>query len=179
MKNIISIWYLGVVLFSSCNSSNINKKTGSAIDIFPDTAITRVNQNNERDNYLLDEIENQDNGPIYMYCEKMPEFPGGEDAFINFVRNNVKYPQAAVKEKIEGRVVLKFIIRESGKYSDLRILRSVRPDLDDECLRVLQKMPVWTPGMIDGKPVAVSFSIPIRFILNDIGNLSGFYILPE
>ena len=179
MKDILSIWILAFVLFSGCNSDNTNNRAESAVGTLHDTAITRVNQNNVRDDYMLDETENQDKGPVYMYCKKMPVFPGGEDAFISFVRKNAKYPPAAVKDRIEGRVVVKFVIRETGKYSDLRIIRSVRSDLDNECLRVLKEMPDWTPGMIDGEPVAVSFSIQVRFVLNDNGILNGFYVLPE
>lgn len=178
MKNIIAIWFLVLALFGRCNSGETVKKTESIIRVAPDTVGTEVPLNDVKDNYLIDEVENQDKGPVYMFCENMPVFPGGEDAFTSFVRKHVNYPPAAVKDKIEGRVIVKFIIRETGKHSDLRIIRSVRFDLDNECLRVLKEMPDWTPGMIDGKPVAVSFSIPVRFVLNDNGALSGFYILP-
>jgi len=180
MKNIIFIWLLGFSLFGGCNVGDKGKKTGLvAGQALPDTAVKRVACNTDTDNYLIDDTENQDKVPVYMYCEKMPVFPGGEDAFTSFVRKNVKYPPNAIKDKIEGRVIVKFIIRETGKHSDLKIIRSVMSDLDNECFRVLNGMPDWTPGMINGKPVAVSYSISIRFVLNDNGNLDGFYILPD
>lgn len=180
MKNRIFIGLLVFVLSGSCNTNDrVKVQDAAAGQVLPDTAGKEVSRIAGDDTFLLDETEDQEKGPVYMFCEKMPEFPGGEDAFTGFVRENVKYPAEAVKDKIEGRVIIKFIIRETGKYSDLKIIRSVRSDLDNECLRVLAQMPDWTPGMIGEKPVSVSFSIPIRFVLNDNGTLNGFYILPE
>jgi TonB family protein len=108
----------------------------------------------------------------------MPEFPGGDTAFTEYVKLNVKYPRLAVSDKIEGRVVIKFIVRVNGKIEDVEIIRRIRPDMDNECIRVISGMPEWKPGMINEKPVSVSYNITIRFLLKKSENLSGIYILP-
>ncbi len=163
----------------ACNGGkSVNKDKSANEASRADSSAGKAEVKPGPDNYLIDDTENQDKGPVYMYCEKMPEFPGSEEAFVNFIRMNVKYPAKAVADKLEGRVVVKFIIRETGKPSDIRILHGIRQDLNDECLRVMTTMPDWIPGKINGTPVAVSFSIPVRFVLSDNGNLSGFYVLP-
>src|SRR5664280_3910555 len=80
------------------------------------------------------------------------------------------------KRQIEGRVVVKFIVRSTGEIGDVKVLRSIREDLDKECLRVMSTMPNWKPGMISGNPVAVSYSIHVRFLLQPGENLNGIYI---
>ncbi len=180
MKIAIILIFQLLLILAACNGGTAPDKNKSISVASPaDSSVKKAEMKSGPDNYLIDDMENQDNGPVYMYCEKMPEFKGGEAAFQNFVRSNVRYPAKAVTEKAEGRVVVKFIVRETGKPTDVRVLHRVRPDLDQECLRVLGNMPDWIPGTIGGKPVAVSFSIPVRFVLNDNGNLSGFYILPK
>lgn len=166
-----------LVLITGCTGAGTRNKPVSGLPP-ADTAVRQDVRNAGPDNYLIDETENQDKGPVYMYCEKMPEFPGGEPEFQRFVMRNVKYPAAAVADKSEGRVIVKFIIRETGMLSDIRILHGIRQDLNDECLRVMGLMPAWKPGMIEGKPVSVSYSVPVRFLLKRSENLSGIYILP-
>jgi TonB family protein len=131
------------------------------------------------DNYIIDNTCSQDSGAVYMYCEKMPEFPGGEAAFNNYLRSHIEYPKLAVADKKEGRVVIKFIIKQNGRYGKAEVARSLRPDMDTECLEAVKSMPVWSPGTMDGKPVAVSFQVTVRFLLNSAENLSGIYILPK
>jgi periplasmic protein TonB len=167
-----------MIVIISCKNKNDNKiKPITGINK-TDIANVEIITKKEPDNYILDNTSNQNNGPVYMYCEKMPEFIGGETAFIEYVKNNVKYPQQAVSDKIEGRVVIKFIVRETGEIGDIQLLRSIRTDLNNECIRVISIMPKWKPGMINGNPVSVSYSIPIRFLLNSTENLNGIYILP-
>lgn len=141
-----------------------------------DTGSARVGH---ADNYILDNTSGQNNGEVYMFCEKMPEFPGGEEAFNNYLRKNITYPRSAVADKTEGRVVVRFIIASTGEMCDLKVLRSVRDDMDNECLRVFGNMPGWKPGTIDGKPVFVSYSVTVRFLLEKSENLNGIYILPS
>ena len=133
---------------------------------------------NVSDNYLIDNTVGPEFGLVYMYCEKMPEFPGGESAFFDYVRKRVNYTSRALADKLEGRVVVKFIIKENGEAADIRIFRSLREDLDKECLSGLSKMPHWKPGMIGGKQVSVSYSVPVRFLLQKGEALNGIYILP-
>jgi len=179
MKQAAKILCLILIFIVSCKSKNDNKiKLASVVkktEISDSGAVSKK----EADNYLLDNTANQDNGPVYMYCEKMPEFTGGEKAFFDYVRKNVKYPPLAVSDKIEGRVVIKFIVKATGEIEDVQLIRSIRKDMDNECIKVISGMPKWKPGMINEKPVSVSFSVPVRFLLNSTENLNGIYILPS
>ncbi len=176
MKPKIILLILIIVL--SCKSRTGSKIGPAAIDKKTNIADTSIKAKTGPDNYIIDSTSNQEKGPVYMYCETMPEFPGGKSAFNDYMKNRIKYPPKAVLDKIEGRVVIKFIIRPGGEIDDLQILRSIRADLDNECLRVAKGMPEWKPGMINGKPVSVSFSTPVRFLLNDQEILNGIFILP-
>jgi TonB family protein len=98
-------------------------------------------------------------------CEKMPEFPGGMSALINYMAENVRYPKEAFEANVQGRVLVSFIINETGEVSDASIMKGVEEHLDKEALRVISTMPDWTPGLQDGKPVKVKYSIPVSFQL--------------
>ena len=98
-------------------------------------------------------------------CEKMPQFPGGDVALMNYVRDNLKYPEEAMKAGVQGRVVVRFVVKANGSVASPEIIRSVSPDLDTEALRIVGEMPRWTPGSVDGKPVDVQFALPVTFRL--------------
>lgn len=95
----------------------------------------------------------------------MPTFPGGEDSLVSFALRNIKYPKTALRDSIEGSVMISFTVDSTGKVIDELIKVGVREDLDTICLSMLKKMPNWNPGSLRGTPVAVRFNIPIRFIL--------------
>jgi len=94
------------------------------------------------------------------YTEKMPELPID---FNSFLKKNLKYPSAARKKHIEGRVVVKFVIDSTGAVKDPRIARSVDSSLDQEALRLINMLPRWRPGEQNGHKVAVYFTMPIIF----------------
>lgn len=104
-------------------------------------------------------------GDVYFIVEEMPVFPGGENAFREFISNNVNYPEIAQKEGIQGKVYVTFIVDVDGAVSKTRIVRGVDPSLDKEALRVVNTLPKWTPGKEKGKPVKVSYTVPISFAL--------------
>jgi|GEM_PF-1301162 len=97
---------------------------------------------------------------------QMPEFYGGKEAISRFISQNLKYPPAAYQMKIEGTVFVRFLIDKDGYVTNAKITQSAHPDLDTEALRVVSLMPVWRPGLKDGKPVNVYFTLPIRFSIN-------------
>ena len=103
---------------------------------------------------------------VFMIVEKMPEFQGGSTALNKFLAENIKYPAQALKDTIQGRVFVNFIVRKDGAISEAKVVRGVAESLDNEALRVVNMMPKWTPGMQKGKPVRVSFMLPINFVLN-------------
>lgn len=100
---------------------------------------------------------------VYDIVEQQPEFPGGQAALMNFLRETIKYPAEAAKNGIEGRVIVRFVIGSDGTVGNVEIVRGVDPQLDAEAVRVINAMPKWTPGKQDGKPVAVKYTIPVTF----------------
>ncbi len=103
---------------------------------------------------------------VHEAAEVMPEFPGGYMALFKYLINNIVYPEKAMRDNIEGRVVVKFIIDENGKVTDPSIVKSVSPELDQEALRVVGTLPDFTPGMTDGKKVKVYYNLPVSFKLS-------------
>lgn len=110
-----------------------------------------------------------ENGVNHSYTirEKLPEFKGGIKAFYEFLSRKLVYPTEAKSSRIQGRAVVSFIVNEDGKLSDFTILKSVSPDIDEEALRVMSLSPKWSPGIQNGKPVKVKYSVPIMFSLGN------------
>jgi len=106
-----------------------------------------------------------DEAVIFIAPEEKPEFPGGDAALLNFLSQNIKYPAIAAENGVNGRVTVNFVVNKDGSISDAKILRGVDQALDKEALRVIYSMPKWKPGKQSGKPVRVSFSVPINFVL--------------
>ena len=102
---------------------------------------------------------------IYDTPEVMPEYPGGVQAMMNFIGENVKYPEDAVKNNQSGRVFISFVVEKDGKVSEVKVMRGVCESLDNEALRVVKAMPDWTPGKMNGKAVRVRYTLPIVFKL--------------
>ena len=117
-------------------------------------------------------VKHQSNDSIYQVVEEMPQFPGGMDEMMHFVASNVKYPQDAIDEGKGGRVFVSFVVEKDGLVSNVKVLRGVCESIDEEAARVVRGMPRWKPGMNDGKPVRVSFQIPIVFRIEEMDNES-------
>lgn len=110
---------------------------------------------------------NEEDNTIYSVPETFPEFPGGMQALMRYLAENVKYPTVAAENGIQGRAVCSLVINKDGTVSDVEIARSAGdPSLDKEALRVVKSLPQWKPGTIKGKPVRVKFVIPINFNFN-------------
>lgn len=103
---------------------------------------------------------------VFDVVEQMPAFPGGMDEMMKYLSMNVRYPEAAKKAGLQGRVVVQFVVEADGSVSNAKVVRSVNEDLDVEAVRVIEKMPNWKPGMQNGKAVRVRYNIPIAFRLN-------------
>ena len=107
----------------------------------------------------------KDNTKVYDVVEKMPSFPGGQGALFEYLCNNVHYPKVAEEKKIEGRVIVTFVVGKDGSISNAELARSVSEELDAEAIRVVSSMPKWEPGTQNGKPVSVKFTVPVTFRL--------------
>lgn len=102
---------------------------------------------------------------VFLVVEEMPSFPGGDEAYKLFLQNNIRYPQSAKENGIEGTVYLSFEVKKSGKLRNIKILRGVDDNLNNEAIRVVKLMPDWVPGKQRGKPVDVQMTLPIKFNL--------------
>lgn len=107
----------------------------------------------------------QDTAAVLRTVEQLPEFPGGIVEFMKWLTRNLRYPPIAQQQKIQGKVVVSFIINKDGSIASPRIVTSADPILDREAMRVVKMMPRWKPGMEDGKPCRTMFAIPVNFQL--------------
>lgn len=101
----------------------------------------------------------------FVTVEKMPNYPGGENAMQEFIKNNLKYPKEAQEQGIQGRVTVQFVVEENGELSNITVIRGLDSACDAEAVRAIKSMPKWSPGMQDGKNVPVYFNLPIQFKL--------------
>ena len=114
---------------------------------------------------VKEEVKQPEEEVIFQVVEQMPEFPGGMGEAMKFLAKNIKYPVAAQQAKIEGRVIVQFVVDKDGSISDVHMVRSVSPELDAEAVRVVSMMPKWNPGKQRGKAVSVKYTMPIMFRL--------------
>ena len=104
---------------------------------------------------------------IFVAVEQPAEFPGGQAALMKWLSNNIRYPEAAQQNDIQGRVVVKFVVEKDGSVAHAEIARGVDKDLDREALRVVNKMPKWQPGKNNGVAVRSYFNLPVTFKLQN------------
>lgn len=110
-----------------------------------------------------DEMEEEE---IFVIVEDMPGFDGGDsNKFREYIAKNLRFPEIAAENGIQGRVFVAFVVEADGRVSNVRVVRGVDPSLDKEAVRVVESSPRWTPGKQRGKAVRVSFTFPIIFVL--------------
>jgi len=103
---------------------------------------------------------------VFEVVEQMPRFPGGDNARIKFIKENIKYPKEALEKGISGTVFVSFVVEKDGSISNVKLLKGIGGGCDKEALRVVSMLPNYEPGLQDGKPVRTQFNIPISFKLN-------------
>ncbi len=103
---------------------------------------------------------------VYTVVEKMPAFPGGDEARVKFMQENIKYPEEARRNGISGTVYVSFVVEKDGEITHVELLRGVNELLDNEAIRFVKMMPAYEPGIQRGKPVRVQFNLPIQFNLD-------------
>ena len=102
---------------------------------------------------------------VFTAVEQMPQFPGGEAELLKYVATHIKYPTMAAENNIQGRVVVKFVVKKDGNVGDVVVLRGKDPDLDREAVRVVKTLPKFIPGKMNGQAVSVWYTLPINFKL--------------
>lgn len=115
--------------------------------------------------FMTSTAQTKKNDMVFDVVEVMPQFPGGQIAMLQYLMKNIKYPEQAMKEGIQGRVTVRFIVEKDGSISDVKPVLSVHPLLNKEAVRVVESMPKWSPGKHNGKPVRVRFNLPVMFKL--------------
>lgn len=105
---------------------------------------------------------------VFRAVEQMPVFPGGEAALMKWLSNNIQYPPAAMENNVQGRVVVQFVVTKTGAIGEVKVVRSVDRDLDNEAIRVCKKLPKFTPGRMNGQAVNVWYTLPVQFKLQGL-----------
>lgn len=124
-------------------------------------AVESVSNNTiEEDSIPDDEIK------VFTVAETQPEYPGGQDALLKYIEDNLVYPDSAIAAGIKGNVYVSFIITETGKVEDAEVVRGIGGGCDEEALRLIKSMPDWIPGGQKGKPASVKLVLPVNFKLN-------------
>ena len=126
-----------------------------------------VEQNEIIEEYVAPEVVEEEvvEQEIFQIVEEMPAFPGGEQKLMEYVAKNIKYPQIARETGIQGRVFVGFVVEPDGSISNVKLLRGIGGGCDEEAMRVIKSLPKWKPGKQRGKPVRVSYQIPVFFKL--------------
>ena len=119
--------------------------------------------------YVPTEVRKQLKGtPVFEVVEEMPEFPGGGmSAFMDYIKTNMRYPASAKEKGTQGRVTVQFVVDKDGSIKEPKLLRSVDKDMNAEALRLISSMPKWKPGRQKGQPVAVKYTAPVMFRLDN------------
>lgn len=115
---------------------------------------------------VKEEVQEVQEEQVFFVVEEMPSFGSGDaNEFRAWVFQNMKYPEVAAENGIQGRVYVQFVVEADGRLTNVRVSRGVDPALDKEAIRVIENSPKWNPGKQRGKPVRVSYTFPITFVL--------------
>lgn len=111
------------------------------------------------------EEQNVEELEIFTVVEENPGFPGGEEGRLEYLRDNLKYPQIAKESGISGKVFVQFVVERNGAITDVKVIKGIGGGCDEEAIRVVKAMPKWTPGKQRGKAVRTQFIMPLNFVL--------------
>lgn len=106
-----------------------------------------------------------DENAIFQVVETQPEFPGGMAELMKYLQKNIRYPQICKERRVQGRVIVQFVVNADSTITDVNVVKPVNPYLDQEAVRVVKAMPKWNPGKQRGEPVRVRFTLPVTFRL--------------
>ncbi len=123
-----------------------------------------INAQEHKEAVVVEEkTEPVEENKIYEAVEQEPEFPGGRAALQKWIYDHLHYPPIALENGIQGSVVIRFVVGKDGKVGEAKILKSIDPDLDKEAVRVVKELPDFSPGRMNGHPVSVWYTLPIKF----------------
>ncbi len=166
IKALLTLPLFALLLFANCKSNGNDKPAEKKTVETTETVETQA----------VETVVNDDS-EVYGAVEVFPEYPGGTTAMFEFIQKNLKYPESAKEKGLEGRVFIGFVVEKDGSLSSFQVLRGVCDEIDAEAVRVLKMMPKWKPGMNNGEPVRVQYTMPFKFQLtgneNTLTSLSG------
>lgn len=136
----------------------------TAWEIIETTIDPGVNDTLIKDPEPVDEIIPDDNIPR-LFVKEMPEYPGGIPALLKFVSDNLKYPEDALQNNIQGKVFIKFVVNKDGSVDRIEVIKGVDPSLDRAAVEVINLLPDFRPGRQNGVPVPVWFTMPVVFVI--------------
>ena len=131
------------------------------IDDYLDVAVI----SGEDDWAEIPKVTEPDENSIFQVVELLPEFPGGMAELMKYLQKNLRYPQICKEQGVQGRVIVQFVVNTDSTITDVNVIKSVNPHLDEEAVRVVKAMPKWNPGKQRGEPVRVRFTLPVTFRL--------------
>lgn len=120
-----------------------------------------------KDEIIVEEKTHEEENKVFDAVEQMPTFPGGDAELMKYLSKNLTYPTLAAENGIQGTVLLQFVVQKDGSIGEVKVVRSKDPDLDKEAVRVVKGMPKFIPGRMNGQPVNVWFTLPVRFKLQN------------
>jgi periplasmic protein TonB len=151
----------------------VTNDTSELMTMLPpnDELVLTVRNGDLKDTIKYIETEDQvlpDEQQPKIIVQEMPEFPGGTQALMNFINENISYPEDAIRNNIQGKVILKFVVNTDGSVDRVEILGGIDPSLNNEAIRVVKNLPRFKPGKDNGVPVPVWFTLPVIFRLEGI-----------
>lgn len=145
------------------------QKDNSVMSTFTQAGSDDINLIKEHKEEVVQEKprEEKKKEEVFTHVEQMPKFPGGDAELYKFINNNLNYPAMAIENNVQGRVVVQFVVTKDGSIGNVKVVRSVDRDLDNEAIRVCKKLPKFIPGKQNGQPVNVWYTLPVTFKLQD------------
>lgn len=122
----------------------------------------------EYKNEVIVEEKKPEPEQVFTAVEQMPQFPGGDAALMKFLSSNINYPQVAMENGVQGRVIVQFVVTKNGSVGEVKVIRSVDRDLDKEAIRLCKSLPKFIPGKMNGQAVNVWYTLPITFKLQGL-----------
>lgn len=113
-------------------------------------------------NKVVEEVVEQ---KVYQYVEQMPVFPGGQEALLQYIAKNIKYPPLALRNQVEGKVFIAFVVGPEGQVTDVKVQKGIGAGCDEEASRVIKNLPKFAPGKQNGRAVSVSYTVPVTFAI--------------
>lgn len=145
------------------------QKDNSVMSTFTQAGSDDINLIKEHKEEVVQEKprEEKKKEEVFTHVEQMPKFPGGDAELYKFISNNLNYPAMAIENNVQGRVVVQFVVTKDGSIGNVKVVRSVDRDLDNEAIRVCKKLPKFIPGRQNGQSVNVWYTLPVTFKLQN------------